>query len=284
MRESGGGFSGGFYDGESVDERRPVRLVLERVVTDGNERFRMHRRIARHDHAHRLPHIVPADTERFESDLTSVPPYFAWLVPRTGVHLPAALLHDALVVEPPNALGPVVDRIEADRIFRDAMGDLGTSLLRRWLMWTAVVLATIHRGRIGHRWWYRAVMYGSLSSIGLIGIGGTLAVFGRAEWFPGIGAATIDQRLLEGARLAVIVPAVMAPLWGRLWRAGMIAGWALAALIHVTLVIAVSSSVFWALDRAIERLVGIWSVGDRRRQLAATLGGDVGPGGGELDR
>ena len=31
------------------------------------------------------------------TDLTSVPWLFTWLVPKTGAHLPAALLHDGLV-------------------------------------------------------------------------------------------------------------------------------------------------------------------------------------------
>ena len=35
-----------------------------------------------------------------------------------------------------------VDREEADRILRDAMASLGTPVVRRWLMWTAVILAT----------------------------------------------------------------------------------------------------------------------------------------------
>lgn len=265
-----------------------MRLVLERVVRDGHERFRMHRRIARHDRSHDHPHVIPADLDHFESDLTSVPAVFTWLIPRTGIHLPAALLHDALVAEPPNALGPAVDRIEADRIFRDAMGDLGTSLLRRWLMWTAVVLATVHRGRIDHRWWYRSVMYGSLSTIALIGAAGTLAVFGHGDWFPGVGGPGVVERVLEGAALAVTVPTILAPLWGRLWRAGMIAGWAMAVLLHVTVVIAALSAVFWTVDRLVERVaparyVGDRSVGDRRRQLAATLGGDVGASRGQFD-
>ncbi len=61
-------------------------------------------------------------------------------MPRTGAHLPAALVHDALVGQRDDGAasyvstqGHVVDRVEADRVFRDAMADTGTGVVRRWL-------------------------------------------------------------------------------------------------------------------------------------------------------
>ena len=67
--------------------------------------------------------------------------------------LAAALLHDALVAgrdDPTSYVstaGHEVDRVEADRIFRDAMADTGTGVIRRWIVWTAVTVATIFVGR-----------------------------------------------------------------------------------------------------------------------------------------
>ena len=69
-------------------------------------------------------------------------------MPKTGAHLPAALVHDALVAgggEPSydSTEGHTIDRVEADRVFRDAMADTGTGVVRRWIVWTAVTAATI---------------------------------------------------------------------------------------------------------------------------------------------
>ena len=69
-------------------------------------------------------------------------------MPKTGAHLPAALVHDALVAgggEPSydSTEGHVIDRVQADRVFRDAMADTGTGVVRRWIVWSAVTAATI---------------------------------------------------------------------------------------------------------------------------------------------
>ena len=82
------------------------------------------------------PFLVPAPDTHFRTDLTSVPTVFLWLVPTVGTHLPAALLHDALVYdedEPKTYQGPDTTPEEADRIFRDAMPGLGVARIRRWL-------------------------------------------------------------------------------------------------------------------------------------------------------
>ncbi len=68
------------------------------------------------------------------TDLTSVPGFLLWLVPRYGAHTLAALVHDQLVRG---------DRRAADAAFRDALGELKVPLIRRWFMWAAVSLATM---------------------------------------------------------------------------------------------------------------------------------------------
>ncbi len=61
-----------------------------------------------------------------------MPSWFTWLIPKSGLHLPAALIHDGLVVAPGEPQTYVADheipRATADQIFRDGMRDLGTSL------------------------------------------------------------------------------------------------------------------------------------------------------------
>ncbi len=59
----------------------------------------MQRRIAYRDR-HLGELLVPRVTRTFRTDLTSVPALFTWLVPKTGLHLPATLLHDGLIHPP----------------------------------------------------------------------------------------------------------------------------------------------------------------------------------------
>jgi Flp pilus assembly protein TadB len=70
--------------------------VLERRARGDQEVFALFRRIGYADR-HLGDLVVPADVGTFTTDLTSVPSVFAWLVPRTGRHLPAALVHDVLI-------------------------------------------------------------------------------------------------------------------------------------------------------------------------------------------
>ena len=148
-----------FFDGgtdtDPPDPTAPPRIVLERVEVGDlqrrTERFRMQRRIAYRDREYGEL-LVPAAIDAFDTDLTSVPTIFTWLVPRTGRHQPPALLHDGLVhgpEEPASYLsseGHVLDRVAADRVFRDAMNDTDTGPVRSRLIWSAVTLATIWSG------------------------------------------------------------------------------------------------------------------------------------------
>jgi Protein of unknown function (DUF1353) len=89
-------------------------------------------------------HLVPAhDVNRPPSDpnnstdLASVPFWLWWFVASYGLHTRAALLHDHLVDV------KQIDRVEADRVFRLALEESKVRWMRRWLMWTAVSLATM---------------------------------------------------------------------------------------------------------------------------------------------
>ncbi|MGZ5405797.1 MAG: DUF1353 domain-containing protein, partial [Nocardioides sp.] len=125
---------------------------------------------------------VPPPGVRFRTDLTSVPAWFTWLVPKSGQHLPAALIHDGLTpdrgqreltysTEP----SVTIDRIDADRVFRDAMRDTEVGLIRRWLVWAAVSAASLFLGpRVGWRPWQRAyyvvlvvAWFGTIAYLGL---------------------------------------------------------------------------------------------------------------------
>jgi hypothetical protein len=181
--------------------------------------------------------VVPAVPAIFRTDLTSVPQLMTWLVPKTGEHLPAALIHDGLT--PPSGseyIGdPTITQIDADRIFRDAMADTSTPFLRRWLVWSAVSMRTA--------WLTNKIAslagFLGLVVIGTLGFFATMDLFDRGDWLPWMGDRSWMIELLAGIGGAIVVPLLFAVLWlPRLRTAGVIAGIALACLLHVTLAVA----------------------------------------------
>lgn len=260
-----------FYDGGTTDTppdaSQPPTIVLERTLQMAVEEFWMPRRIGYRDR-HVGDLLVPADPERFVTDLTSVPSVFGWLVPRTGRHLPAALLHDGLVSgpgQPPaylSAEGADIDRVEANRIFRDAMADTGTGVVRRWLMWSAVTTATCISGDgtgwpAAERWRRRLVALGTVLAVAVLGVLATLDLLDvRVVGVPGVpwmGDSSWWVELLTGAAGAVVVPFVLGLLWGRLWVAGVVLGISLALLLHVTAAVALLTLLYQGLERFVGR-------------------------------
>lgn len=232
-----------FYDVETGGE---VRLELRR---DGAQ-FEMLRQLGYRDPRHTEPFVIPADLKRFRTDLASIPWCFAWLVPGLGTHLPAVLVHDALVLgrdESRAHLGPSVDREEADRILRDAMASLGTPVIRRWLMWTAVILATAV-STLRPRWRWAPLVVATLGGIGLLGVLATVDLLDGAAILPWMGERPWATELALGGLFAVGIPLAASVLWGRLWKAGAIAGIALALLLHVTLAVAVVYGIYWVAE------------------------------------
>ena len=264
-----------FYDGgapgEPADRASPPRIVLERHDETGVENFSLSRTLGYDDR--RLGELLVPARADFRTDLTSVPWLFTWLVPRTGAHLPAALLHDGLVGSrdaPPSYLsveGHLVAREEADRVFRDAMADTGTGVVRRWLVWTAVTIATIVVGSRSWgpvRWWgYRLA---AAVTIGVVLVLGTLATLDLFD--AGVVALPwMDDRvwwgeLLGGFAGAVAIPFLLGLGWGRLRVAGAITGVLLAVLLHVTLVLLVLTALYQAVEHLSQRAPTVaWTLG-----------------------
>lgn len=230
----------------------PLRLEL--ASHDGT-RFRMLRQLGYRDPQHPEPFVVPARAETFLTDLTSVPWFFTWLVPRTGPHLPAAVLHDGLVSD--DALensyaGPPVDRVEADRIFRDAMIHAGSGPVRAWLSWTAVTLPTAWWS-LRPRWLWRVRVAGFLAVVVALGVVATLDLVDVVSVLPWMGNRPWWAEVVLGALAAVVVPVLLASTWGRLWRAAAIGGVALALLLHVTVAVVAVYGVYAAVERLLRR-------------------------------
>lgn len=258
-----------FYDGGlDADDDHPAvppdpaaepQIVLRRVAEGGHEQFAMQRRIAYRDR-HLGELLVPRVTETFRSDLTSVPALFTWLVPKTGLHLPATLLHDGLIHPPGDVTyvstdGHVVLRPEADRVLRDAMADAGTALIRRWLVWSAVTTATMMSG--AGTGWSRARALRSRITAGLtllviavLGVLATLDLFDvdGAPELPWMGDRGWFVELVGGLAGAVVIPLLLGLTWGTFRRAGAIVGVTLAVLLHVTAALVVLTLLYRTLE------------------------------------
>jgi hypothetical protein len=247
------------------DATQPSRLfdaetggdLLLQLEPDG-AKFRILRQFGYRDPRHAEPFVVPRCTRHFRTDLASIPWFFAWLVPGIGTHLPAVLVHDALVLGPgeeKSHIGPDVDREEADRILRDAMASLGTPVVRRWLMWTAVIMATAWSSFRPRLYW-RAVVGGSLGLIAVLGVLATLDVLDVLDVLPWMGERSWPVEVASGALAAVAVPVALSLLWRRIWKAGIIAGVGLALLLHVTAAVVLVFAVYWALERVVSASEG----------------------------
>lgn len=81
---------------------------------------------------------VPKD---FVTDFASVPLPIRWLIPKSGRHSKAAVLHDYLWRHQSRP----TTYADADGLFRRALYDLKVPLLRRWVMWGGVRWASLLR-------------------------------------------------------------------------------------------------------------------------------------------
>ena len=240
------------------------RLLLERVtvVRDGrrHERFRLARPVSlTHPELGRL--LVPADPAGFETDLTSVPAVFGWLIGSTGAHLPAAVVHDALLHGLNEERSPV-DRRGADRVFGDLLQASGVGSVRRTMMIAAVTLAT----RLRSAGAARLGVLLHLLVIALAGAWATSALLGAVvdpPWIIGEGVVRWVSALLGIA----MVPVPLALMWGRDRLHGLVTGWSLAALLHVTAAVGL---LLLAIDR-LDRL------GRGTDENQSTGGGSVSP-------
>lgn len=231
-------------------------FLLQRV---GPGRFRLEVPFTYRDPHHETPFLIPADVDTFTTDLGSIPQWFTWLVPGTGDHLPAMLVHDAMVLAPGEDRtygGDTVDRVEADRILRDAMQYLGTKRLRRWLVWTAVAFATAvtcRRPRAIWRWWPIAW------AVLIVAIGVVMSIYMLTG--ASLGALPDDlsawERASVGVAGAIVLPL---PISWLAWRGepesgriGIIGGWAIAWVLWPTVLVLLAYVAYAVLEKFLSR-------------------------------
>lgn len=251
----------------SEDGRHPAAIVLER----SGDVYRLRERISYQEPTPpRRVFVFPDDLERFRTDLTSVWPVFAWLVPRDGAHTPAVLLHDALIRRPgeaKNHRGDDVSPDEADRLFRLAMGQVGVEPIRRWLMWAAVSLRTLVDRSARPRarfWWWPVIVVTAAASL-LLGIGALADLLDANSVLPslpGMGDAAWTSEAAAWVAAVMLAPLVLLPLWGRWATVGWIVGSALTLLAGPVVFAAAGIGVYLGLSWAV---VAARELGNRRR-------------------
>ena len=203
----------------------PVHLDLRSV---NGEEFRLLGRIGYVSDRYADMFVAPDDLETFRTDLASVPAVLRWFVPRSGPFLPAAVLHDAMVEPGIHYLGPRVTRREADAIFREALVELGTGVVRARLMWAAVVGVTMRWGdptdpAAPSRGSTRARLVVSAVVVTLLGLLLTLDAADVLAVLPGMGERALAVELLVGGAWMLGVAALAALTWGRDAAAGFVA-------------------------------------------------------------
>lgn len=152
---------------------------------------------------------VPRDVGSFKTNLASLPWFTTWFAPMLGAHMPAVLLHDALIHEsgPPTYStrdGHVIGPDAADRIFGDAMKASGTPVVRRVIMWSGASLGTAFARSTIRKWaFYIALIM--VTSFHLLDITGA----DRFRLIPGVPWLPESDFFVEWAVSALAVFVIM---------------------------------------------------------------------------
>lgn len=174
------------------------------------------------------------------TDLASVPRFLTWLVPRYGRHTLAALLHDHLQDD------TSVSSERADVVFRDAMGDTGVPLSRRWVMWAAVALRT--QWNLGGLRQARALLWVAVFGLIALAIWPFLTVELAAD---GTGALASAGGMVAAA---IVAPIILSWVWGRLWPIGALGGVSLLLFALPVVLVVAALGTYLVLEWLVERL------------------------------
>jgi len=163
------------------------------------------------------------------TDLTSVPRSAWWFAGPYGRHTLAALLHDCYVQadNPRN-----ISRSEADTLFLEALGALRVGALRRYTLWSATVAAT--------RFMTTLIVKVALALWTIMSVVGTLIVVA----FVASPLCPVVRPPLWLVGIALIAPFAAAFLWGRDWKAGLVAAFGVLLVAPATIGAWVAGRIF----------------------------------------
>lgn len=232
-----------------IDGEAPL-LGVTRLISNQRRRlsFLMSMPFGYEDEASGDSIVVPALRANSTTDLASVPNYLGWLAPKTGRNMPAALLHDVLIVDAGKAqqnppadhvnhwlksegdpefraaltVDDLYDREAADRMFRDAMGDAWVSWPRRWIMWVGVSLATLWYSLRGWKKVVGAIRAIPLAAIAVLStylLPNSVADLADLDWFwmyemPGTGSGGFFEEAFDWIVVLALLTAASALLFG----------------------------------------------------------------------
>jgi Protein of unknown function (DUF1353) len=242
-----------------VDSDEPARVVLEQV---GPTEFLIKEPFQYRDTVSGRTFVVHASTDANDTtDLASVPGLLLWFVPRYGRHTLPALLHDQIVDEDLRD-----NREEADRVFRDAMGEQGVPLLRRWVMWAAVSLDTVTE-TVGR--WIAAPIALWLLAWSILPVRFTPPLM---SWGPLLPIAR-HLPLAVAIPVAIVGPWLGAVAWTNRYLVGVVSAYAIILLVVPLAVVALAVGLYQASE---------WATGiirprhiratERTRRTSTTMG------------
>ena len=184
----------------------------------------------------------PASSER--TDLASIPRFLTWFENKYGRHTLAAIIHDRLILSGDPNRGALQSDTLSDRFFRMMMIASGVPPLKAWIMWAAVAMRTRWAAQGLRRW--SLVLWVVLATVGItmfVAFIGAVAF----DWTDPFGFSPG----IVGA-IALIMPFLSAPLWGKQWGASFVAAIAAVWILPP----AVGALVGFLVYRVLETLVG----------------------------
>ena len=171
------------------------------------------------------------------SDLASVPRYMRWFESSYGAHTLAAVIHDDLIVDEPNA-GPLGSDTLSDTFFREMMNAAGVPWLKRWIMWAAVALRS--RWAAGGLRRISVLVWLLLSSLGI-----TTFLWAVGSVLFGWNGPDVWVLL----SIALPLPFLAAALWGRQYGAGVVGAAAAFWILPAAAVAGVGYVIYLGLER-----------------------------------
>jgi len=171
------------------------------------------------------------------TDLASIPSILRWFENPYGPHTPAALFHDRFLSEP----SPITE-VQADLLFRNMSKAAGVPIFKRLIMWTGIALRTRWVSSLRNK--VQLVIYVALSIAGTAVLLAALADL--------IGLMSLPSWLGDpwpAALVALLAWLAASALWGRQWRAALVAGAAAPWAIPTAALALVARAVYSILER-----------------------------------